>query len=201
MHLACLFIRTAFLMIYINKSEDELLQLYYQEDDIKALEILLKKLQKKVEYTCLYFLKNESLYEDVASDIMVKIYEQLTRKHPIKTSIKSWVFIITRNESWRILKENQHLHEFIEEFTNIKVHNMEFDEDLTLYSSEDDIFTQLDKYLLNLSDKQQLCLTAHYWEGKSYNTIAVEFGISVGEVKSALQNARRNLKKMLGLKQ
>ena len=48
--------------------------------------------------------------------------------------------------------------------------------------------------LLQLNKEQQLCVTLFYLEKKSYQEITEQTGYSLMQVKSHIQNGKRNLK-------
>jgi RNA polymerase sigma-70 factor (ECF subfamily) len=48
--------------------------------------------------------------------------------------------------------------------------------------------------IAKLNDEQRICIQAFYLQKKSYQDIAEETKYSIGEVKSYIQNGKRNLK-------
>ena len=48
--------------------------------------------------------------------------------------------------------------------------------------------------LEELSEHQKYCISSFYLEEKAYKDISAELGISLGSVRSQIQNGRRNLK-------
>jgi len=46
----------------------------------------------------------------------------------------------------------------------------------------------------SLKEEQRICVELFYLKGKSYQQIADETGYSMNEVKSNIQNGKRNLK-------
>ena len=48
--------------------------------------------------------------------------------------------------------------------------------------------------IAKLNDEQRICIQAFYLQKKSYQDIAEETTYSIGEVKSYIQNGKRNLK-------
>ena len=67
------------------------------------------------------------------------------------------------------------LHPFMEEATNGKL-------------------TALPECLDSLKGEQKSCVQLFYFEGKSYQEITKEKDLSLGKVRSFIQNGRRNLK-------
>ena len=52
----------------------------------------------------------------------------------------------------------------------------------------------MDEALKELNAEQQLCVTLFYMEKKSYQQIADQTGYSMMQVKSHIQNGKRNMK-------
>jgi RNA polymerase sigma-70 factor (ECF subfamily) len=62
---------------------------------------------------------------------------------------------------------------------------------------KDKTLDQMSDALLKLNKEQQLCVTLFYLEKKSYQQIASQTGYSMMQVKSHIQNGKRNLKLLL----
>ena len=54
--------------------------------------------------------------------------------------------------------------------------------------------SQLEKCVGQLEDQQKKCVKMFYYEKKSYAEIGQELNLGVGQVRSRIQNGRRNLK-------
>lgn len=62
---------------------------------------------------------------------------------------------------------------------------------------EDDRETQLielEVALMELKDEQKVCIELFFIQGKSYDEVAVITGYSYNQVKSYIQNGKRNLR-------
>jgi RNA polymerase sigma-70 factor (ECF subfamily) len=55
----------------------------------------------------------------------------------------------------------------------------------------------LEQAILQLNQKQRLCVELFYLKLMSYEDISAKTGYSINEVKSYLQNGKRNLKQVL----
>lgn len=55
-------------------------------------------------------------------------------------------------------------------------------------------YNYLDEALKELNPEQQLCVTLFYIEKKSYQQIAEQSGFTMMQVKSHIQNGKRNMK-------
>jgi RNA polymerase sigma-70 factor (ECF subfamily) len=62
---------------------------------------------------------------------------------------------------------------------------------------DESILISLHQALAALKEKQKVCVELMYLEGKSYQEISEMTGYSLKEVKSYIQNGKRNLRNML----
>ncbi|MCC5943704.1 MAG: sigma-70 family RNA polymerase sigma factor, partial [Bernardetiaceae bacterium] len=58
---------------------------------------------------------------------------------------------------------------------------------------------KLEEALENLNPEQKHCVSLFYLEEKTYQQIATQTGMSIKQVKSHIQNGKRNIKKQLGI--
>jgi RNA polymerase sigma-70 factor (ECF subfamily) len=70
-------------------------------------------------------------------------------------------------------------------------------EDKNVHIEKDKTLSEMQSALQQLNHEQQQCVTLFYLEKKSYTEIAVKTGLSMLQVKSNIQNGKRNLKLML----
>jgi RNA polymerase sigma-70 factor (ECF subfamily) len=70
-------------------------------------------------------------------------------------------------------------------------------EDKNLLIEKDNTLIELQAALQQLSKEQQVCVTLFYLEKKSYTEISGKTGYSMMQVKSHIQNGKRNLKLLL----
>lgn len=75
---------------------------------------------------------------------------------------------------------------------------MDFDGNFSLNHAEDEIIDKkLPDAIKNLSDEQRICIELFYLHEKSYKEVAETTQYSMNQVKSFIQNGKRNLKLML----
>jgi len=73
----------------------------------------------------------------------------------------------------------------------------EEDPGLALHLEKDQQLEMMNDCLQELSKEQKQCVTLFYLEKRSYNEIADHTGFSLMQVKSYIQNGKRNLKILL----
>ena len=111
------------------------------------------------------------------------------------SNFKSWLHSVCRNHCllyFRNLKQEEKL--FANYSNDLKIF-MEKDEDFHLSSEKKEIEIEKLKNCISLiKQEQKLCVELFYLQSKSYVEIAQITGFSLKEVKSFLQNGKRNLK-------
>jgi len=126
-----------------------------------------------------------------AEDLTSEIFERLTQKisaHEI-TNFKSWLYSVTKNECFmRLRKKSIQTDELQEQWLG-EIPSEEDD-----FEQKEIILNQLANEIEGLKEEQHLCIRLFFIEKKSYEQISQELNISLKQVKSAIQNGKRNLK-------
>jgi RNA polymerase sigma-70 factor (ECF subfamily) len=123
----------------------------------------------------------------------MQVFEKLMRELPrweIK-QFKAWLSKVTQNHCLMALRNDQKMRfihpEFPEQF-------MESEDDFHLAIEKEERLQHLEKVLLEIPIEQQQCLRWFYIEKKSYQDIMAMAGFTFMQVKSHIQNGKRNLK-------
>lgn len=75
---------------------------------------------------------------------------------------------------------------------------MDFEGEMTLNHINDEILDKkLPEAIKKLSDEQRICIELFYLHEKSYQEVVETTNFSLNQVKSYIQNGKRNLKIML----
>ncbi|MCB0628812.1 MAG: sigma-70 family RNA polymerase sigma factor [Saprospiraceae bacterium] len=167
-------------------TDEELVQLFQQQHNRKALGLLYRRYAHLVLGLCLDYLKNR---ED-AKDAVMDIFEKAGRKLPEQsvTNFRPWLFYVSRNHCIDILRKK------------LKQVPVEFSEAIFMESAgedrpiEENQIELLTAAIAALKPHQRDCITLFYLKGYSYEKVSKLTGFSDKEVKSYLQNGRRNLK-------
>jgi RNA polymerase sigma factor (sigma-70 family) len=175
-------------------SDHELVLNYRETKDNELIAILFSRYTHLVYGVCLKYLDDK----DDAKDAVMEIFEDLPDsivRHEIR-NFKSWLHSVTRNHCLMKLRRAKTLplvqdlpdENTIEDFMEFP--GFEHQEDETGgYSSG-----ELADALKSLKGPQRQCLELVYLEGKSYQEACEVTGYSYNEVKSHVQNGKRNLK-------
>jgi RNA polymerase sigma-70 factor (ECF subfamily) len=171
---------------YRKLTDEALVQLFKQTHDKSCVGVLYERYAHLVIGSCMHFVKRTDEAEDIASGIFEHLHEKLL-KHDV-TYFKSWLFMVTRNECmmhFRRMKKQGFQVDIPAELTENEV------EDSFGLESK---LSLLEGVLSDLKEMQRICLRFFYFDQLSYEQISEKMNIPVKEVKSHLQNGKRNLK-------
>ena len=176
---------------YNHISEQELLRRYYQEGNKEWLGILLQRYTLLLLGVCMKYLKNEEAARDAVQQIFLKAITEL-EKYEVEF-IKSWLYMIAKNHC---LMQFRDKYRQVVELSEQMAETEDSDEKLSI-KEKDQLHDRMHESIKNLNPEQQQCVTLFYLEKKSYQQVAEETGYSILQVKSSIQNGKRNLRLMI----
>ena len=171
-------------------SDEELLIHYTQSGDTEYFGELYNRYIPLLYGLCLKYLHDE----DRAQEAVMQLFEDLLPKlgnYEIKV-FKPWLYRVAKNHCLQLLrKENKEIP------LDYTVNIMESDEFLHLLSEEESSEEQLKALhhcLEKLPEEQRTSITRFFLEEMSYADIVEQTGFTLNNVKSYIQNGKRNLK-------
>lgn len=178
-------------------SDEELAGLFRVSGDSEIIGELYKRYAHLVLGVCIKYLKNRDEGRDAAMEVFERLFVSL-RKYEVH-NFKSWLFTVTKSHCAMILRQRKkegisvgwedHLLSEVMENGHFLHHHTE--------EGMEDRIKKLHLALNNLSPGQQQCVLLFYFDDKSYQEIEIHTGYSGSQVKSHLQNGKRNLKRAL----
>ncbi|MCB8964418.1 MAG: sigma-70 family RNA polymerase sigma factor [Bacteroidales bacterium] len=174
-------------------SDTALISLYQKDGDKQIVGELYKRYTRFVFSICMKYLRDEESSKDAVMQIFEKLFVDL-RKHEV-SNFKSWLHSVTRNHCLHILRDSKYQNQKLKDFSNSEEEVMENQQFLYQDSVNvlEDRVADLERELGNLSKEQRVCVELFYLKDKSYQEIADETGYSLNQVKSYIQNGKRNL--------
>lgn len=169
----------------------------YRQGDKNAFGVLFSRYTHQLYGVCLKYLKDSDDSKDAVMQIFEKLQHDLL-KHEI-TYFKSWLYAVARNHCLMQLRRHKGIyHQPVED----PVHGLEVVEMHSLLHPDDSTekeaaFRELEQAILQLKDEQRICIELFYLQEKSYKEVADLTGFSLLNVKSHIQNGKRNLKILL----
>jgi RNA polymerase sigma-70 factor (ECF subfamily) len=178
---------------YQHTSDQELLEHFYHDHNNEWLGILLQRYTLLLLGVCMKYLKNEDEAKDSVQQIFLKAITEL-RKYKVEF-FKSWIYMVAKNHCLMKLRDRQGKIS-VELNDRLAVTPEEETDRLTL-TQDDRTIDLMQEALKELSPEQQQCVTLFYLQKKSYHEISNETGFNMLQVKSYIQNGKRNLRLMI----
>jgi len=175
-------------------SDDELIVLFKSTHNNEYIGDLFNRYIHLVYGISIKYLKDKEESKDAVMQIFEKLLSDL-KKYEV-ASFKHWLFMVTKNYC---LLQIQHKSSFINKQKEYYKSQDIYEEPDTLekFEVKENQLKGLDVVLPLLKGEQKVCIDLFYFQEKSYNEISDHTGYSVSQVKSYIQNGKRNLKILL----
>lgn len=173
-------------------TDNELAQSYRSTGDLVILGELYQRYMDLLYGVCLKYLKDD----EKSKDAVMQIFEELVvklRKHEVE-NVKGWIYQVAKNHCLMQLRTPKNL-------KTVEIHPdlMQSQENVHLNGvlEREENLNKLEFCIGTLSGKQQQMIKLFYLQGKCYQEIVDETGTEWNQVRSYIQNGRRNLKKCM----
>lgn len=170
-------------------TEQELLEKFYADHDNRWLGMLLERYTLLLLGVCMKYLKNEEMAKDSVQQIFLKVITEL-HKYRVEY-LKSWLYMVAKNHCLMQLRDKPGKHP-VEITDRITAPDEQADKQELLANEK--IYEHMAGALKELNTEQQQCVTLFYLEKKSYQQISEQTGFTMMQVKSHIQNGKRNLR-------
>ena len=178
---------------YKHISDQELLENFYTTHDTEWLGILLPRYTLLLLGVCMKYLKNEEEARDCVQQTFLKVITEL-KKYKVEY-FKSWLYMVAKNHCLMKIRDG---HGKIPlELTERNMQGAEELPDKQSFVKDDQAIELMNEALGELSPEQRQCVTLFYLQKKSYQEISDETKFTMMQVKSYIQNGKRNLKLMI----
>jgi RNA polymerase sigma-70 factor (ECF subfamily) len=180
---------------YNHITDAELLEEFYTTRNNGLLGILLQRYTLLLLGVCMKYLKNEDEAKDSVQQVFLKVITEL-QKYKVEY-FKSWVYMVAKNHCLMILRDRQA--KLPAELTD-KMAVAAEETDKAVFIQQDITLELMNESLNELNTEQQQCVTLFYLQKKSYQEISTLTGFTMMQVKSHIQNGKRNLKILIEAK-
>lgn len=174
-------------------TDQELLENYYSSGNNDWLGILLERYTLLLLGVCMKYLKNEEEAKDSVQQIFLKVIQEL-KKYKVEY-FKSWLYMVAKNHCLMKLRDKQN--KTPAELTENLMAAPGDETDWQALVQTDHALELMEESLKELNPEQKQCVTLFYLQKKSYQEISEETGFTMLQVKSYIQNGKRNLKLMI----
>jgi RNA polymerase sigma factor (sigma-70 family) len=170
-------------------ADKELVALYKQSGDMAVLGELYQRYMELVYGVCLKYYKEP----ETAKDSVMLIFEELVsklKKHEVD-NFRGWLHQLAKNHCLMQLRTPRNL-----KTVEFKTELVQSEENVHLNGvlEKEENFKRMEYCLGTLNPEQQEAIRLFYLDGKCYNEIVEITGQEWNQVRSFIQNGRRNLK-------
>jgi len=167
-----------------------LLENYYHDGNNECIGALMQRYTLLLYGVCMKYLKDEEAAKDAVQQVFLKAIAEL-QKYQV-TYFKSWLYMVARNYCLMQLRDRGKVPLPVTE--KMMMTGPDETDDLLRHRDKDTALEMMEESLKELSNEQRTCVTLFYLQKKSYNEIADITGYTTMQVKSYIQNGKRNLK-------
>lgn len=171
----------------------ELIAHYQKSHQSKYVGELFNRYAHLVLGVCLKYLKNSDESQDAVMQIFEKLLEDL--KHQNIQNFKSWLHVVSKNHCLMKLRKKQKVTTG-EAFEHAE-RTLEATNNIDEVEVKEEHLSQLEQAIEELKPEQRNCIKLFYLEKKCYQEVAENTGYSEKQVKSYIQNGKRNLKLLI----
>ena len=166
-------------------SDEHIILAYKESGSKRLLAPLFKKYNEKLFGLAYYYLNNR----DTAMDAVMETYEVVLKSIDTKdiSYYKGWVMSICRNICLKKIRDDKKFTELTEVADNFVENDVD-----PVYN--DETIEKVLELIPQLKHNQRVCIEAFYLQSMSYEEISKLHEMSFKEVKSHIQNGKRNLK-------
>jgi len=170
-------------------TDKELVELYQQSEDLSVLGELYQRYMELVYGVCLKYFKDP----EKAKDSVMQVFEELVlklKKYEVD-NFRGWLHQVAKNHCLMQLRTPKNL-----KTVELNADLVQNEENVHLNGvlEREENFKKLEYCIGTLTHEQQQAIRLFYLEEKCYNEIVEITGQEWNQVRSFIQNGRRNLK-------
>lgn len=168
-------------------------------------EAIYKKFNCKVFNFIKVRVKDEMVAEELASDVMMKVFKKIDLFDESKSTLSTWIINIAKNTMIDYFRKK---HLSTVSLENVYVDWANGDEDAQvdhLMALKDTELNPVEKMIENetsrtmydkfetLSEAEKIVASLHFFDGLSYDEVAEQLNMPLGTVKAKLHRARKTM--------
>lgn len=173
---------------YKHIDEATLLAWFRADGNTEWLGIILERFTMVLFGVCMKYLKEEEQAKDAVQQVFLKALSEIP-KYEID-NIGGWLYQVARNHCLSLLRSRK-------EYTGdeyLKYVPQPEEVPLSLLLEKEKNIERMKEALKEIKEEQRICVAAFYLDKKSYAQIAAATGWDIKQVKSNIQNGKRNLR-------
>jgi RNA polymerase sigma factor (sigma-70 family) len=173
-----------------DMTDAELLARYHADQSNHWLGILLHRYSLLLFGVCMKYLKNEEEARDAVQQVFLKVITELP-KYQVNF-FKSWIYMIARNQC--LMKLRQAPIQTTIEIDDTSLMFADSNWENRSLNEKETVLNWLETCMEQLVPDQKTCIKLFFLQKKSYAEISEQTTFSLLQVKSHIQNGKRNLR-------
>ncbi len=170
-------------------TDEELILAYRRDDDNQWLGYLLQRYTALLLGVALKYLKDKPQAEDAVQQVFIKVLTHLPKEQIL--NFKGWLYVLMRNHCLQQLRDKTYKTD-----DSVLKHIPEANDDDDIKWHEHTL-QQMNEAIALLNEEQRKTIVLFYLKKCSYEQIIVQTGYTFMQVKSYIQNGKRNLRTIL----
>lgn len=175
---------------HINLTDEELMLSYKGSRDNQWLGYLLQRYTTLLFGVALKYLKDKGQAEDAVQQVFFKVLTHMPQEDI--QNFKGWLYILMRNHCFQLLRDKTY-----KAGTDMLQDVPATETDKEDIQWQEYTLQQLNVAMEMLNEEQRNCIALFYLQKRSYEQIIAQTGYTFMQVKSYIQNGKRNLRTIL----
>lgn len=177
--------------------DEELVTAYKRYEEPVYVGELYERYAHMVFLVCMKYLKDEAESEDAVMHLFEKLIVDLKRYEVRR--FKFWIHTVAKNHCLVLIEKRNKQRHKVDEYRETAQALVESDPFPSLNGEDpkEVELRQLEAAIKLLNSEQQICVELFYLQQKCYKEVAEQTGYTLKQVKSYIQNGKRNLKNHL----
>lgn len=165
---------------------------FHKTKDIEWIGKILDHYKLILFGVAMKYIKEPEGAKDVVQEVFLIALQQMPKTKI--DNIGGWLYTVTRNEALKRIKWTDQQRKNAVADQEAPIDETTVDQAWSIEKKEEELW----KAIEDLNEDQKTCIIGFYIQNKSYQEIVALSKYSLKEVKSHLQNGKRNLKNKLG---
>lgn len=175
-------------------ADSALVDEYQSSGDKKIIAVFFDRYYHLVYGVCLKYLNDREKAQDATLEIFENLISDLKR-HDVN-NFSAWLYSVSRNHCLMIIRRSKRDHAALDGYKS-EMWVVQDEDEIERIKMKDIQLKLLEEALDYLNTQQRNCIDLFYLKGKCYREIEEITGYSNKEVKTHIQNGKRNLKQKI----
>ena len=159
--------------------------------DSKTYEVVFKKYYQPLVMFVVRHVGNEDVAKDIVQDIFFKLFES-SHSLPDNFQLKSWFYRVARNAAVDYLRHLQVEDKYKFLMAEAMISIPDIDEEI-----DEQVYAKVNLAIESLPEQCRLIIKLNVLEGKKYQEIAEELGITINTIRTQVSRGYKKLRDIL----